>query len=89
MKPGRAEDPAPRVDPGQESFEARFDALAAQIELRSGPIPTQFLRTFEGMPFQACSFCNRLLLDPGLLPYRIVKFSQGGELRQELAICQV
>jgi hypothetical protein len=51
-----------------------------------GGIPKQFIRSFEGIPFEECTYCGKHLRSPRTL-YRISKLYGEGELLQEWAIC--
>ena len=50
-------------------------------------IPTRFERTFEGRPFDTCSYCGQSLRTPESY-YLVTKYYSQGELQAEVAICQ-
>lgn len=50
-------------------------------------IPTRFERTFEGRPFDTCSYCGKPLRAPDCY-YLVTKYYSQGELQAEVAICQ-
>jgi hypothetical protein len=51
------------------------------------PIPPRFYRTFEGRPFDACTYCHAPLLAAGKT-YTISKLYNGDQLQVEIAICR-
>jgi hypothetical protein len=51
------------------------------------PLPQRYHRTFEEKPFETCDLCHRPLLVPGT-QYVVTKLFGGGELKQEMAMCQ-